>query len=237
MINESRAWEPFHIDYMEKVFCISMFPAKRERILAAIRPGRVLDMGSGPATFLLRDLIKYKDMKVFATDFCFQMLKQARQSVQSNNLLFVLADNRSLPFPERTVDTVISVNSILPESRSDVDLMVAEVFRVLRATGRFVAVLPAFETSIMARDHWGIEIQIDPVNRREYDTTGWQCFYTKDDIDKLMTRHGFANYHSERIYFTSNEEIAVIRKIYGNQMSVKRLLDYPLFEHFVVAEK
>lgn len=237
MLNESRVWEPFSIGYTEKVFCVSMFSAKRERILAAIRPGRVLDMGCGPVTFLLRDLVNFKNMKVFATDFCLKMLKAAQQSLQSDNLLFVLADNRSLPFPDGSLDTVISVNSILPEDRSDVDLMVAEVFRVLRDTGRFVAVLPAFETSIMAWDHWGIEIQIDTVNHREYDTTGWQCFYTRDDIDELMTRHGFASYHSERLYFMSDKEIDAIRKLYGNEMPVERLLNYPLFEHFVVAEK
>jgi hypothetical protein len=115
--------------------------------------------------------------------------------------------------------------------------MFAEVGRVLKPGGRFVALLPAFETSLMARDDWHMEIRIDLVNHREHDTTGWQCFYTQDDVAALVRRHGFTASTLERLYFDSEEAIEEIRKIYGWNLSAEVLREYPLFEHFLVAEK
>jgi SAM-dependent methyltransferase len=165
------------------------------------------------------------------------MLTKARRSFQADDLFFIVADNRRLPFQGKSVHSVTSINSILPQNRSDIDPMLAEIVRVLRVGGRFIATLPAFETSLIARDHWGIDIKIDEANHREYDTTGWQCYFTRSDITELMTRHGLYQFTYERIYFTSPEELAEIRKIYGHSISIDRLLKYPLFEHFIVAEK
>jgi ubiquinone/menaquinone biosynthesis C-methylase UbiE len=238
MLDEAKVWEPFTEDYTAKVFCVSEFPAKRRAILAGVKAGRVLGIGCGPVTFLEQDLVRDRRMTVFAADFSLTMLKNARRTITPHrNLLFLAADNRCLPFPDNSIDTVISVNSILPEARADVDLMFGEVSRILRPGGRLVAVLPAFETTIMARDHWGIEIGVDEVNHREYDTTGWQCYYTGDDIAALMPRHKLTRYRYKRLYFTRPDELAEIRKIYGDQISTDCLLEYPLFEHLVVANR
>ena len=115
--------------------------------------------------------------------------------------------------------------------------MVAEVVRVLKPGGRLVALLPAFETSLMAREAWGPEVRFDAAQHREYDTTGWQCFFTEDDVRALAVGHGFGRYHLERLFFTSEEAIAAIRAVYGNQIAAQALRERPLFEHFLVAEK
>jgi len=233
----STEWDKFSVRYTDTVFCPTKFSALRAQILKSIKPSGVLDMGCGPVTFLLQDLVQRSDLQVFASDFSYSMLQKASKGLGSNDVYFVLADNKKLPFGDRSLDTIISVNSILPENRNDVDPMISEISRVLTSAGRLVAIFPAFETSVMGKEHWGIEVLIDTVNHREYDTTGWQCFYTNDDIEELMERHNFSNWRIERFYFTFNEGISTIRKIYGDKISRNTLLRYPLFEHFVIAEK
>jgi ubiquinone/menaquinone biosynthesis C-methylase UbiE len=230
-------WDRFSAGYTEKVFSPLQFVPVRRRIVEAVKPPRVLDMGCGPTPLLLRELLQIDGVDLYASDFSRKMLEAARGHFPKGAITFVLGDNRCLPFDDAFFDTVVSVNSILPEKRSEVDLMFTEVIRVLKPGGRFVALLPAFETSVMAREHWHMKnLQIDEVNHREYDTTGWQCFYTREDITELMARHGFATYELERLYFDFPEAVAEIRKIYGPYLSPKALREFPLFEHFLVAQ-
>lgn len=230
-------WDRFSVNYTDKVFSPLQFAPIRQRIVEAAKPPRVLDMGCGPTPFLLRDLLRHPDIDLYASDLSVKMLDAAKRHFPAGAIQFVQGDNRCLPFPDAFFHTVISVNSILPEKRDDVELMFAEVVRVLKPDGRLVALLPAFETSLMAREAWGLEVRFDAVKHLEFDTTGWQCFYTADDIHDLMARHGFGGYHLEPLSFTSEEAIAAIRAIYGNQISAQALRNRPLFEHFLVAEK
>lgn len=230
-------WDKFAASYTEKVFSPLQFVAIRKRIVDAVKPGRVLDMGCGPTPLLLCDLLELPDVEVSASDLSTKMLEAAKRNFSSGAIRFVYGDNRHLPFPDDYFDTVISVNSILPEQRDDIELMFAQVFRVLRPGGRFVAVLPAFETSVMARDDWRMDIGIDEAKHREYDTTGWQCFYTHEDITELMQRHRFGSFDIVRLYFDSEPAIEEIRRIYGYGITAETLRKYPLFEHLLIAEK
>jgi hypothetical protein len=89
----------------------------------------------------------------------------------------------------------------------------------------------------MARDDWKMDIRIDEAARREFDTTGWQCFYTEADVAELMKAHDVASYRLDRVYFDSDDAVAAIRKIYGGSLSAQVLHKYPLFEHLLVAER
>jgi ubiquinone/menaquinone biosynthesis C-methylase UbiE len=231
------SWDRFCTDYISKVFSPLQFAFARRQLIQEVKLPRVLDMGCGPTPFLLRDLLRLPDIDLFASDFSMKMLEAAKSQFPTGAIRFVFGDNRRLPFEDAFFHTVLSINSILPEQRDEIELMFAEVVRVLKPGGRFVALLPAFETSLMARDHWHMDIRVDTANHREYDTTGWQCFYTREDIADLMRRHGFAPYKLEPLYFDSEEAIAEIRKIYGQYLSPSLLREYPLFEHFLVADK
>lgn len=239
MSKEAAAWGAFSMNYTQTVFSVSLFAKKRKAILSEVIPGRILDMGCGPLTFLLQDLADRKGNRVLAADFCMEMLVVARQSLIARNIVYLVADNRALPIKDEMLDTVISVNSILPEVRHEVDSMIAEAWRVLRPSGRFLAVLPAFEMSRIAREKWGMNLQLDVLGHREYDTTGWQCFYTVGDINELMIRHRFRSYRLEHLRFDSQEEIDHIRTVYPSlrQLPVYGPVEYPLFEHFIIAEK
>jgi len=231
------AWDPFIAGYTEKVFAPLQFPDVVRRIVTEVRPGRILDMGYGPTPYLLRKLAALPRVKVYASDYSQKMLDEARRYFREGEVTFVLADHRNLPFDDAFFDTVISVNSILPETRDQVGPMVTQALRVLKPGGRLVALLPAFETSLMARDHWKMEIRIDEAGHREFDTTGWQCFYTAEDVAKLMKAHELSGYRLDRVEFKSDDAVAAIRKIYGGSLSAEVLHKYPLFEHLLVADK
>lgn len=230
-------WDRFCADYLNKVFSPLQFASVRRQLLQEVKLPRVLDMGCGPTPFLLRDLLHLPGIDLFANDFSLKMLDAAKRQFPAGAIRFVYGDNRRLPFDDAFFDTVLSINSILPEHRDQIEEMFAEVVRVLKPGGRLVALLPAFETSLMARDNWHMEIRVDIANHREYDTTGWQCFYTREDITDLMTRHRFGSYKLEPLYFDSEDAIAEIRKIYGQYLSPELLREYPLFEHFLIADK
>lgn len=232
-----KAWDSFSAGYTEKVFSPLQFPDVVRRIIAEVRPGRVLDMGCGPTPFLLRKLATMPNIEVHASDYSLKMLEAARRHFPNGEVTFVLADHINLPFDDAFFDTVISVNSILPETRDDIGPMFAQALRVLKPGGRFVALLPAFETSLIARDKWKMEIRIDEVGRREFDTTGWQCFYTAKDVADLMKAHEIVRYRLSPVYFDSDKAVAAIRTIYGASLSAQALRSYPLFEHLLVAQR
>ncbi len=230
-------WNPFSAGYTDKVFSPLQFPDVVRRIVLEVRPGRILDMGCGPTPYLLRKLVALPGVTLYACDYSQKMLDAARRHFREGEVTFVLADHLNLPFDDAYFDTVISVNSILPETRDLVGPMFAQALRVLKPGGRLVALLPAFETSLMANHVWKMEIQIDEAGHREFDTTGWQCFYTAEDVAKLIKAHELSRYRVDRVYFNSDEAVAAIRKIYGGSLSAQVLHKYPLFEHLLVADR
>jgi SAM-dependent methyltransferase len=236
--SSEKIWDKFSVGYREKVFTTLQFPQTRAAIIDSIEPGRVLDMGSGPLPNLLRGLAEIPGIEIYASDYSQAMLDQVAAHFHEDDAIhFVLADNRHLPFDDAFFDSVISVNSILPEHRRDVDTMVSEVVRVLKPGGRFVALLPAFETSLNAREWWGLDVECDPVQHREIDTTGWQCFFTREDIEDLVEKHHLERLDLKRIEFKTDEAIEAFRGIYGKQVSAQSLRKRPMFEHFLVARK
>ncbi len=232
-----KIWDALSANYTALVFSPLQFSEVVRTIVSEVRPGRVLDMGCGPTPFLLRKLVALPLVRVYASDYSQKMLDAAGRHFPGGKITFVLADHLNLPFDDGFFDTVVSVNSILPETRDQVGLMFAQALRVLKPGGRLVALLPAFETSLMARDHWNMEIRIDEAGHREFDTTGWQCFYTEQDVAELMKAHELARYRLDRIYFNSENAVSAIRKIYGGSLPAHVLRKYPLFEHLLVADK
>jgi ubiquinone/menaquinone biosynthesis C-methylase UbiE len=133
-------WNKIAKDYEGEVLSLTKISKRREQILKAIRKGIVLNLGTGSMPYLNKDLIRQGN-KVVATDYSRPMLKAARHSFSHANLEYKLADNKKLSFKDNIFDSVISINSTLPEKRQEVRLMIKEVWRVLRPTGKFVAFL------------------------------------------------------------------------------------------------
>jgi SAM-dependent methyltransferase len=239
-LRASRSWSRFSSDYKSIVFSPTSFATQREQILRHVVPGIVAELGCGPLGLLLQDICRLERTVSVGSDFCWEMIQESREQTKSSAVQYLLADNRCLTFKTSSVDTIVSVNSFLPETRGEVDLIFHEVARVLRKGGRLVAVVPAFEMSLVARDRWGMELQLDLHDRREWDTTGWQCFYSVADIEALMRRHQFHCYRVQILTFSASTEIEHIRRVYAHRLERvprQRLVQDPLFEHLIVAER
>ena len=235
-----KSWKDLSRDYEKQVFSVTSFPARRKRIVREVATGLVVDLGCGPLGLMLREIAALPNTHAVGSDFCLEMLFESRRHTFGLNVEYLLADNRCLPFPDSSVDTIVSVNSFLPELRADVDRIFHEVARVLRQKGRLVALLPSFEMSLIARDKWGMSVRVDPAEHREWDTTGWQSFYTLSDIEYLVKRHRLYKHSVERVTFSTPEEAEHIRQIYPESLgnvSLERLLQYPLYEHLLVATR
>lgn len=237
---DARRWAQFSEAYEQKVVSLTSFERMRGLLLREMAPGVSVDLGCGPLGLLARDLCRSRQARVVACDFCWEMVAGSRRRFEAANLLHVVADNRELPLAPVVADTVFSVNSFLPETRADAELMFAEAARILRPGGRLVAVLPAFEMSLVARDVWGMRVEVDVEGRREFDTSGWQCFYTEADIAGLAARHQFGRYRISRVLLAEPDEIAHVREVYEEQLvgvDPGKLEKFPLFEHLLVAER
>jgi SAM-dependent methyltransferase len=233
-------WAQFSQNYEHKVTSVTSFPARRQRIAREVRPGIAVDLGCGPTGRLLSHLAAMPGVRPIGIDFCSEMIVESRKGTANLPVRYLQADLRRLPLPNGSVETAISINSFIPETRAEAEAMFCEAARVVRPGGRLVADLPAFELSVIARDFWGMQVLIDTDQHREWDTVGWQTFYTVADIEEVIARCGFAGARIERMEFSTAPEIAHTMEVYADTLRgvpVGKLLERPPFEHFVVAER
>lgn len=183
-------WDKFAKDYEERVVSLTKIPQRRKQIMVEIKKGKILNLGTGPTAYLNRDLIK-EGNKVVATNFSKKILEVAANLFNHKNLEYKLADSRNLPFKSNFFDSVVSVNSILPKRRKDVDTIVKEIYRTLKPAGKFIAFLPSYDTVIESMKIYGTKPRIDKREFRVYDSGQWQCFHTEEIIDRMMKAAGF----------------------------------------------
>jgi len=228
---EADKWTEFCIDYDEKVFSITKFPERRKQILEYVNKGSILNLGTGPTAHLNRDLVEQCN-SVYASDFCKPMLDVAKKDYTHPKLEYILADTKDLPFEDDKFDSVVSVNSILPPEREEVDVMINEVYRVLKNNGKFIALFPSYELVSYAISELNFGIEHDDEEMRIRETSGWQCFHTEESIDKMINKAGFSFYKLNKMLFVSDYENSEIARIYDVDPA---LADF--YEHFLIATK
>jgi len=229
---EADRWKGFAENYDERVFSLTKIPRRREQVLEKVQKGKVLNMGCGSAPYLNRDLITQGN-HVTATDFCHKMLQVSRRQFNHPNLEFMLADSKHLPFDSDTFDTVISVNSILPEKRSDAYRMVNEAYRVLKKEGVFIAFLCSFDSAMKSVERLGLDSELlDHEHKRVRDTVSWQCFHTPELIKDMMEKTGFQKYEYWKVFLKTKMEISELNRLYSIDTS-----KCFVYEYFLAAEK
>ena len=230
-LNESQKWNYFAHNYDSKIFSLTSFLQRKQQVLDRIVKGNILNLGTGPTTYLNKDLVEDGNI-VIATDFCKNMLDEASKKFSHFDLEYKLADSRSLPFQDNSCDSVISVNSILPPERSHVFEMFNEVYRVLKPKGKFVAFLCSYDSVKRANQNLNAGYELDDLQQRMIDTACWQCFHTPSTIEENMLESGFSKYDFEKVYLDSKDEISEFKKIYGVDTSSSLI-----YEYLLVAEK
>jgi SAM-dependent methyltransferase len=165
----------------------------------AITNGSALDIGCGPGQMSLL-LAEMTDLSVTGVDIEPEAIDIARRHAHDAGLAdrcrFVCADAHSLPFPDNTVDLVVS-RGTLPFLRDHV-LAIREVYRVLRPGG------VAFLGGGMGRYTPEEEAKkLYPGGVAPQTALDWGPGQTREDsifpfpvrnFEALMTRAGIANY-------------------------------------------
>lgn len=227
MTSKHELWDEFANTYDATVFHLTKYPRIREKLLKSTMHGLILDLGCGPKGLLLNEMRSRGDIAI-GLDISYEMLGKAKQFFRG---LLICGDSKSLPFQNETYDSVVSVNSILPEQRPEVSVMFSEAYRVLKPNGHFVAYLPSYDYSTKVIES-GMELKHDPVYFREWDTGGWQCLYTHRIIENLMKQCGYSKWEINIEIFDEPEELKDAKRIYGFDFS-----KIPIEEYFLAARK
>ena len=139
--------------------------------------GKVLDIGSGPGRDGL--LLKNKGLDVVCLDASEAMIEMSK----SRGLESVLGDFMDLPFTDHTFNGIWAYTSLLHIPKKDIDIAFSEITRTLKPQGILGLGLIEGETE-------GYKDSDDNGHLR------WFSFYTKEEVEKLLDKHGF-----EIIYF------------------------------------
>ena len=140
---------------------------------------RVLDVGSGPGRDGL--LLKERGLDVVCIDASHAMIKLSSEK----GLKSIEGDFNNLPFKNESFDGVWAYTSLLHVKRAEIDKSFEEIKRVLKKGG-----------------YLGLG-QIEGIGEEYKESSGvnqprWFSFYTKEEVERLLIKHGF-----EIIYFES----------------------------------
>jgi ubiquinone/menaquinone biosynthesis C-methylase UbiE len=153
-------------DFWEK------FPRTVFDAFASATHGKVLDVGSGPG----RDgvLLKERGLDVVCLDASEVMVDLCREK----GLEAVVGDFNDVPFTDSIFDGVWAYTSLLHVPKADVSKALSEVRRVLKDGGTFGLGMIEGEAEEY-RESSGVDLP------------RWFSFYTKEEIENLLAKHGF----------------------------------------------
>lgn len=164
----------------------------------------ILDLGCGPGNLIphISNKIKFLD----GVDKSKESIRIAKKTASNyGEFKFTGVVSNILELNEdKKYDLIISSNSILPKNRSEVVDLFKKARELLKTNGKFVAILPSFDTTIYLRGLWeeyykGLNISENQVSRisRAFNKTKLldeatfsyaddghtvQCYHTKQSI-------------------------------------------------------
>lgn len=202
-------------DLVNHVLTLGLDTSWRRRMarLAARGGGeRWVDMctGTGETAIYLSRLAP-EGTRVCGVDFSPRMMAEARRKTAARPVAFVLADVKSLPFPDVSLD-LVTMSFATRNVNLDRETLVRsfrEYHRVLKPGGRFVNI----ETSqppcpvIRRGFHWTVGLFVKPIgaaisgSRRSYAYLARSIprFYDADALADVLREAGFATVTFERL--------------------------------------
>ena len=174
------------------------------RLAATARPGAWADMCTGTgetAAYLSR--LAPEDTTIYAVDFSEPMLAEARKKPEAENIEFVTADIKDLPFGDATLD-LITMSFATRNINLDRDVLVrsfAEYYRALKPGGLFVNVETSQPSSRLVRKcfHAYIKLFVKAIGSRMSGTRAAYAylastiprFYSAEELADIMRQAGF----------------------------------------------
>lgn len=139
----ARSWERYVRPAVDTVLTRGRLDHESEytvlRNLIDASPGPIVDVGCGAGLVLRRLSRDFRDVPVIGMDLSRPMLEEAMAQVREHAEAadFVRAQAPELPFSDTSLGAVVAVGFI--HFLDDLDALLAEVSRVLKPGGRFVA--------------------------------------------------------------------------------------------------
>ena len=155
------------------------FPHDFFDTFAASVSGPVLDVGSGPG----RDGALLRDRGVAVT--CLDASEAMVAMCRAKGLEAIVGDFMDLPFPDASFNGVWAYTSLLHVPKSEAHKALNEIKRVLVPGG--VLGLGLIEGD---NEEYRIGLKNTGVTLPR-----WFSYYTKEELEKLLTEHGFAVTH------------------------------------------
>lgn len=158
--------------------------------------GSILDVGSGPGRDGL--LFKEKGLEVTCLDASEAMVALCKEK----GLRAIVGDFISMPFERDSFDTVWAYTSLLHISKKDISKALDEICRVLKNNGILGLAL----------------IEGDTEGYRESSGTNmprWFSFYTKEEVEQFLAKHGFKVLHFEQFAIRSRNYLNFIAQKVG----------------------
>lgn len=164
--------------------------------------------GTGEMTQNLSRLADEK-VKIISVDFCFAMLSKALEKKNEENIAFVEAEAKCLPFPDETFHLVtisFATRNISPD-KEFLASHLREFHRVLKSGGRFLNLETSQPPSKLLRRlfHFYIKLVVKPIgsllsgSKVGYSYLSFTIprFYSSEEFSSLIFQAGFreVNYH------------------------------------------
>ncbi len=167
-------------------------------------PGLVVDLGAGTGRVTSELKRRYRRATVIALDIAPGMLHQARRHLGLfRRFERVCGDARRLPFPDASID--IAVSNLMLQWCDDLDVVLAEVRRVLKPEGFFCFTTFGPDTLKELRAAWAAVDDLTHVN----------TFIDMHDIGDALSRAGLAEpvLDVERMTLTYTDVLALMRDL------------------------
>jgi len=149
-----------------------------------------------------------KHVRIVSIDFCFPMMAKALEKSNAHQILFALAEAKSLPFPDQTFDLVtisFAIRNINPRRETLLENL-REFWRVLRPGGRFVNLETSQPSLRIFRHllHSYVKLVVKPVGffftgskaGYSYLSSTIPRFYPPEELSLILNQAGF-----RRVYF------------------------------------
>ena len=191
----------------------------------------VADVGCGNGSFIANHLApNHRFEKIYGIDFSDDMIKIATEKCKKfSNVAFHKMNIKNLTrlhydLKQDKPDIIFSINSILPLNPNETDIMVREIALTLKPRGKFITVLPSFDTVEHLKE---IEFKnFKTVRQAEHS----ENMPHKGKI--ISTVEGFYDFCKLYIKFYFKMKNGTLKMMYKNRKEYRAVLDtWKLFYH------